>query len=88
MQSFQDNTCIRFTPRSGQSDYIHIAKWGQGCSSYVGRAGGEQSLSLDNGCTDERTMLHELMHALGFFHEHTRSDRDDYLTINFGNIMT
>ncbi|XP_067303163.1 neoverrucotoxin subunit alpha-like isoform X2 [Pseudorasbora parva] len=29
---------------------------------------------------------HEFLHALGFSHQHTRYDRDDYVTINYGNI--
>ena len=44
-------------------------------------------MSLDpQWCVQHGRVLHELMHALGFSHEHQRPDRDDYITINWKNI--
>ena len=32
------------------------------------------------------TVLHEMLHAMGFVHEHQRSDRDDFVKVNYQNI--
>ncbi|RXG70391.1 Zinc metalloproteinase nas-13 [Armadillidium vulgare] len=56
------------------------------CSSSVGRVGGKQTVSLGAGCVYFGIILHELMHAVGFWHEQSRADRNDYVRINWGNI--
>ncbi len=59
------------------------------CSSYIGKIGGPQNVSLAvSGCVYTYIVIHELMHAAGFWHEQSRSDRDDYVDINWDNIQT
>lgn len=86
IQDFQDNTCIKFVPRNSQRDYIYITPM-DGCFSSVGRDGGRQIVSIDNGCFQRGTIIHEIMHAAGFFHEQNRNDRDSYVEIRYENIM-
>lgn len=58
------------------------------CWSFLGQTGGNQILSLQTpGCMWSGVAAHELMHALGFVHEQSRSDRDNYVTIVWKNIM-
>uniref|UniRef100_A0A3P8WXE0 Metalloendopeptidase n=1 Tax=Cynoglossus semilaevis TaxID=244447 RepID=A0A3P8WXE0_CYNSE len=86
METFHQKTCVRFVPYRGQSDHLSIQSE-MGCWSSIGRDGGAQVVSLSvYGCLDHGTIQHELLHALGFHHEHTRSDRDQYVRINWENL--
>ncbi|XP_071552436.1 zinc metalloproteinase nas-14-like isoform X2 [Panulirus ornatus] len=81
-----DVGCVSIVPAKEQSqDYVAI-KLGQNYSSYVGRQGGEQDLTVVKEEIDIGSIMHELMHALGFGHEHNRPDRDNYVTVNCSNI--
>lgn len=87
MEGLERETCIRFRPHSSERDYLTIMPY-TGCWSYIGRRGGQQLVSLQkNACVYEGTVQHELLHALGFHHEQSRSDRDDYVDIHYENII-
>ncbi|XP_075069570.1 meprin A subunit beta-like [Mixophyes fleayi] len=87
-ERYRLKTCINFTPWNGERNYISVFK-DNGCYSYVGNLQrGVQQLSIGSGCDTVETVQHEFLHALGFHHEQSRSDRDDYLTIVFENIET
>lgn len=69
--------------------YIKIGNFGSGCWSYIGRIPDEfqpQALNIGFGCLFTDTIEHEMMHALGFFHEQARPDRDSHVTIHWDNI--
>ncbi|KAG7240283.1 hypothetical protein INR49_027094 [Caranx melampygus] len=86
LKDFELKTCIRFIPRVRQRAYLSIEPR-YGCASLLGRVGDKQVLSLQRfGCIRKGIIQHELLHALGFYHEHTRSDRDMYVRINWENI--
>ncbi|GMT36552.1 hypothetical protein PFISCL1PPCAC_27849, partial [Pristionchus fissidentatus] len=86
IDDYSANTCIKFEPKGARdSDYVHITP-DDGCYSLVGKNGGRQVLSLGDGCIQKGIIVHELMHTVGFFHEQSRADRDDYVTINWMNV--
>ncbi|XP_016376077.1 meprin A subunit beta-like [Sinocyclocheilus rhinocerous] len=88
-EQFRLKSCIDFKPRAAEDiSYISLESR-DGCWSYVGRTfAGAQALSIGDGCGTKAIVEHEFLHALGFWHEQSRYDRDDYLTINFENIIT
>ncbi|XP_035537981.1 low choriolytic enzyme-like [Morone saxatilis] len=87
LQSFAESTCIRFTSRSRQRDFVDIQSR-SGCYSFVGRRGSGQVVSLSRqGCVFPQIIQHELLHALGFNHEQTRSDRDEHVRILLQNVI-
>lgn len=82
----EEYTSYRFVPRSNQQSYMEFTP-SSGCSSFIGRVrSGRQNINLAQGCETAAT-AHEIMHALGIFHEQSRSDRNDFVSINFANVQ-
>ncbi|XP_050324461.1 zinc metalloproteinase nas-1 [Bactrocera neohumeralis] len=87
-QEYHNKTCIRFKPRSNERDYVVITGDSTGCWGSVGRLGGKQVVNLQPVSCFRKpgTPLHELMHALGFVHEHNRHERDSYIRVLRQNV--
>jgi hypothetical protein len=81
---------IQFVTLGSQTDYVNFDfesgnQSGQ-CESYVGRIGGEQVATGSVSCS-VGTLLHEMGHILGLYHEMSRPDYSNYITINYGNVI-
>ncbi|XP_045182512.2 zinc metalloproteinase dpy-31-like [Mercenaria mercenaria] len=88
IRHWEENTCITFTNfKNGSVKSIKFIN-DSGCYSYVGNKPGsrEQVISIGKNCTSKGIVAHEIGHALGFWHEHARADRDEYLSVIKENI--
>ncbi|QHT66415.1 peptidase M12 [Rhodocytophaga rosea] len=81
---WQANSPIKFVLRTTQPDFVTFTT-GSGCSSYVGKLGGEQYVFLALSCTTGN-VIHEIGHTVGLWHEQTRVDRGKYIKILWNNI--
>jgi hypothetical protein len=86
---WQAKTVIRFAERTpanaGQfPDFVRFVP-GDGCSSQVGRRGGQQNITLGGGCSTGNC-IHEIGHTVGLWHEQSREDRDQFVTVVWANI--
>ncbi|XP_055490290.1 meprin A subunit beta [Leucoraja erinacea] len=85
-EQYRLKSCIDFKPWTGEVNYISVFQ-GSGCWSSVGNHRvGEQKLSIGERCERIATIEHEFLHALGFWHEQSRPDRDDYVKIMWDRI--
>jgi len=97
MKEIEMNSCVRFVyqgpfdPRYTDLHSLKIYKKnenrcyanGIGKNSWHGN-----EIHLGPRCIDNRTVLHELMHVLGFNHEHERPDRDRYIKVYWENVKS
>lgn len=90
IQHWTDNTTLSFVERTEENaeqydNYIQFEE-SNGCASHVGMIGGAQPVYISDACTTG-SVIHEIGHAVGLFHEHTRSDRNSFVTIDWDEIQ-
>jgi len=88
MKEWTDKSCVEFVPRSNEKAYLRIVQDDKDrcASTDVGYAGSYYYLLLAPRCWWHGMILHELGHVIGYLHEHTRPDRDNYVTVKWDNI--
>lgn len=94
MRVLENVTCIRFKNYTNERDFVTFIGAENKCTSMVGRRGGEQFIKLGiqgkpvgRGCFKLTSVVHELIHSIGFEHMHISPDRDEYITIMWDNII-
>ncbi|CAG9534698.1 unnamed protein product [Cercopithifilaria johnstoni] len=89
LEHWHNITCLNFERRDNEIQENRIVFTDvDGCASNVGRhpLGEPQFVSLAPECIRLGVIAHEVAHALGFWHEQSRPDRDNYVTVRWENI--
>lgn len=80
-------TCdVRFVPHTTQGGYLYIQDDDENSSSDIGYTG-QQVIIKMNSWHVTGIVVHEFLHALGFWHEQVRADRDDFIQVVTGNLQ-
>ena len=76
--------CIEWVEKTDESNYVTFDNSGS-CSSRIGVAffpfPVAQSIQLGRCAHLAGHVKHEMMHTIGFYHEHSRSDRDKFVEV-------
>lgn len=85
MSELSDSTGVQFVLANSTTPNYIMFKTGFRNRSYVGMLGGEQEIELAL-FGQKYVVMHEIMHALGVYHEHQRADRDSYIEVQYDNL--
>ena len=87
MSYFTRYGLLKFTDKIKEGDdfLFFTSPEADKCASFLGRQGGGQPVFIGQNC-DLTAVLHEILHALGFIHEHSRFDRDQFVEIYWENV--
>jgi len=85
LRHLEQKTGLKFVPYETQADALIFQGGSEHCESPLGRLGGLQPIRLSKGCGWSE-IVHEILHALGFIHEQSRTDRDPFVQVVWSNI--
>lgn len=89
VNEYNSKTNTQWIPRTNQANYVEFifgSSSGSDGWAHIGYQGGKQSISLDQYIS-VGSVIHEMGHTVGLYHEHSRKDRDQYLSIQWNNIQ-
>ncbi|KAL7741426.1 hypothetical protein ACLKA6_000754 [Drosophila palustris] len=93
MYHIELNSCLVFKEvTEDQPYYVNITSSPGGCYTAVGFLNKVQLLNLetyplDTGCYRLGSIMHEILHTLGFYHQQSTWDRDEHVRIATENIL-
>lgn len=82
----EERTPLLFPRRESEKNFLVFRLAGD-CFSHVGMRGGEQFLDVGVNC-GFGNIVHEICHAAGLWHEHSREDRDKHIRIIEQNVKS
>lgn len=91
---YTSHSKLKFIERTNQENYVMFYNtespgteyFGKGTCSNLGMLGGRQFIWLEPSWNNTGEIIHEIGHTIGLVHEHSRTDRDKYIIINWDNI--
>ncbi|XP_055599592.1 seminal metalloprotease 1-like [Uranotaenia lowii] len=87
MNRIEEVSFIQFRPRKSEQIYLVVSGEPTGCWSTLGRHRGPNRMNLSPAeCMREGSVVHQLLHVLGFGHETNSVDRDFFMDIVYQNI--
>lgn len=78
---------LTFVARGIELSYIHFRDSSANNTNSVGPSGGQVTINLTSW-NNMGVVIHEILHAIGFYHEHQRPDRGLFVQIQWGNIQS
>jgi hypothetical protein len=91
MNNWTTNTGITFIERTSEWNYVQFVRGVANSglfSDYIGMKGGMQTINLEGGQFNTGSVIHEIGHTIGFYHEQSRTDRDNSIVIHPENIIS